>query len=146
MFEIVKDEFRKHKGVSIILPKRATKSACAYDIYAPCNITIPAGDARLIWTDIKVGIPDGYVCLLNVRSSMGKHRIMLANTQGWVDADYYENEDNDGNIGLNLFNFGKKPFEIKAGDRIAQAMITKFYTFEDNVDTVRTGGFGSTGI
>ena len=145
MFEVVKWEKREHKGAMIRLPQRATKSACAYDIYSPCNISIPVGCSAMVWTDIKVKLKDDQVCLLNVRSSMGKFPIMLANTQGWIDADYYGNEGNDGNIGLNLLNISKKPYEIKEGDRIGQAMIVKFCTFDDNVDTVRSGGFGSTG-
>lgn len=145
MFEAVSNSKRKNKGIEIKLPRRATKSACAYDIFSPINITIPVGCSAMIWTDVKVGLKDNQVCILNVRSSMGKVPIMLANTQGWVDADYYNNEGNEGNIGLNLFNLGKKPYEIKVGDRIAQAMIVKFDTFDDNVETVRDGGFGSTG-
>lgn len=145
MFEVVVDEKRKHNGVDIKLPQRATKSACAYDIFSPINITIPVGCSAMIWTDIKVELRGNQVCLLNVRSSMGKVPIMLANTQGWVDADYYNNEGNDGNIGLNLYNLGRKPYEIKAGDRIGQAMIVNFCTFDDEVETVRSGGFGSTG-
>ena len=146
MFEVVSESKRKNKQVAIKLPQRATKSACAYDIYAPVSRTIPVGCSAMIWTDVKVKLADNQVCILNVRSSMGKNNIMLANTQGWVDADYYNNEGNEGNIGLNLFNFGKCPYEIKARDRIAQAMIVKFYTFDDNVETVRDGGFGSTGV
>lgn len=146
MFEVVKWEKREHKDAMIKLPQRATKSACAYDIYSPCSVSIPVGKACQIWTDVKVKLEDNQVCILNVRSSMGKHFIFLANTQGWVDADYYGSSSNDGNIGLTLFNLGNKPYEIKEGDRIAQAMIVRFDTFNDTVDTVRTGGHGSTGV
>ena len=146
MFEVVSNEKRKNKGVEIKLPARATQKACAYDIFSPVNVTIPVGCSAMIWTDVKVKLDDRQVCLLNVRSSMGKIPVMLANTQGWVDADYYGNEGNDGNIGLNLLNLGKKPYEIKAGDRIGQAMIVNFCTFDDDVDKVREGGFGSTGV
>ena len=146
MFEVVSESKRKNKQVAIKLPQRATKSACAYDIFSPVNVTIPVGCSTMIWTDVKVGLKDNQVCLLNVRSSMGKVPIMLANTQGWVDADYYGNEGNDGNIGLNLYNLGRKPYEIKVGDRIGQAMIVNFCTFDDEVETVREGGFGSTGV
>ena len=145
MFEVVNEKKRQHMGVDIKLPHRVTKSSCAYDIYSPCNITIPVGKNYLIWTDIKVKLRGNQVCILNVRSSMGKHRIMLVNTQGWIDADYYNNEGNDGNIGIDLYNFGTKPYVIKKGDRIAQAMIARFDTFDDNIDTVRRSGFESTG-
>ena len=44
---------------------------------------------------------------------------MLSNTSGWIDADYYSNEGNDGNIGVFLLNISDKLQEIKRGDRIA---------------------------
>ena len=136
MFEVVVDEKRKHKGVDIKLPQRATKSACAYAIYSPINIVIPVGCSVMIWTDVKVKLAGNQICVLNVLSSMRKNNIVLDNNRGWLDADYYNNECNEGNIWINLFNFGKKPYEIKAGDRIAQAVIVKFDTFYDNVETV----------
>ena len=100
----------------------------------------------MVWTDVKAVLPARYMLMLNVRSSMGKHLITLANTQGWVDSDYANNPDNDGNIGLMLHNGGDRPYIIQAGDRIAQGMIVKYYMMDDDfVDTHREGGFGSTG-
>ena len=105
MFEVVESKYRENKQVTIHQPERGTQKACAYDIFSPCSCIIPVGCYRMIWTDVKVKLEDDQVCLLNVRSSMGKHQIMLANTQGWIDADYYGNAANDGNIGVNLYNF-----------------------------------------
>lgn len=100
----------------------------------------------MVWTDVKAVLPARYMLMLNVRSSMGKYLISLANTQGWVDSDYASNPDNDGNIGLMLHNGGDRPYIIHAGDRIAQGMIVKYYTMDDDfVDAQREGGFGSTG-
>ena len=71
---------------------------------------------------------------------------MLANTQGWIESDYYSNSDNDGNIGIRLFNLGATPYEIKAGDRIAQGMFIKYLVADNgNTDVKRQGGFGSSG-
>ena len=83
-FEVVSDKFRKNKG-KIILPTRATKSSIAYDFYSPVTITISPMQSVMIWTDIKAKFNTDEALLINVRSSMGKHPIMIANTQGWID-------------------------------------------------------------
>ena len=56
------------------------------------------------------------------------------------------NENNDGNIGFMLFNHGKNPYEIKAGDKIGHIYFFKFLTVdnEEEITTERKGGFGST--
>ena len=144
-FEVVKDEMRKTTG-DIILPKRGTSKAIAYDIYSPIDITINPMTSGMIWTDVKAYFQDDEALLINVRSSMGKQPVMLANTQGWIESDYYGNKDNDGNLGVNLFNLGQTPYEIKTGDRIAQCMFIKRLDSDNgNTDDVRTGGFGSSG-
>ena len=143
-FEVVKDEFRKNSG-EVKLPTRATRNSAGYDFYSPVDITIPPHEMVMIWTDIKASMYWDNVLILNVRSSMGKQPIMIANTQGWIDSDYYGNPDNDGNIGFRLLNLGDTPYEIKAGDRIVQGMFIKYGTIKnDNTTSERKGGFGST--
>lgn len=85
-FEVVIDEHRKHPNITIQLPKRATKNACAYDFYSPEGFILKPGETRMVWTDVKAVLPAKYMLALNVRSSMGKKLIGLANTQGWIDA------------------------------------------------------------
>ena len=144
-FEIVNDNHRKNDG-EIILPTRATKSSIAYDFYSPVAVTIPPMQSVMIWTDIKAKFNDDEALLINVRSSMGKHPVMIANTQGWIESDYYSNADNDGNIGIRLLNLGTELYIIKRGDRIAQGMFIKYLTADNgNTDVQRTGGFGSSG-
>lgn len=145
-FEVVDDSHRKHPDTNIQLPRRGSRNACAYDFYCPEECLILPGETVMVWTDVKAVLPARYMLMLNVRSSMGKYLISLANTQGWVDSDYANNPDNDGNIGLMLHNRGDRPYTIHAGDRIAQGMIVKYYKMDDDfVDTHREGGFGSTG-
>lgn len=145
-FEIVSDKFRKHPLNEIQLPKRATKNACAYDFFAPVDACVFPHSSLMIWTDVKAHIPSKYMLMLNVRSSMGKYNVRLANTSGWIDSDYRNNLDNDGNIGIFLRNDSDEDFAIHKGDRIAQGMIVKYYTMDDDeADAARTGGFGSTG-
>ena len=144
-FEIVNDTYRKTKS-NITLPTRATKSSIAYDFYSPVDTVINPMQSVMIWTDVKAKFNTDEALLINVRSSMGKFPIMIANTQGWIESDYYSNPDNDGNIGIRLFNLDTEPYFIKAGDRIAQGMFIK-YLEADNGNTTqeRVGGFGSSG-
>ena len=144
-FEVVKDEFRKNEG-EIKLPTRASEHSVGYDFYSPIDITIQPKESVMIWTDVKAHMYYDNALLINVRSSMGKQPIMIANTQGWIESDYYGNPDNDGNIGFRLFNLGDTPYEIKTGDRIGQGMFIKYYTVKnDSTTTKREGGFGSSG-
>lgn len=145
-FEPVKPEFRKHKEVELKAPKRATKTSAGYDFYSPIDVVIQPQTSNLIWTDFKAKMNDNEVLFIVVTSGMGKKGVMLANTIGVIDSDYYGNESTDGNLGFNLYNYGNEPYVIKAGDKIGQAIFTNFLAVdnEEEITTVRTGGFGST--
>lgn len=144
-FEIVIDAKRKHPDKEIKLPQRGSKFAVAYDIYSPVDVVIKPMEKQLIWTDVKAYFGEDEALLINVRSSMGKQPVIIANSQGWVECDYYSNPDNDGNLGVNLFNLGTTDYVINAGDRIAQCMFINYLTADSgNTDAQRMGGFGST--
>jgi dUTP pyrophosphatase len=143
-FEVVKDNFRKNDG-DIKLPTRATEHSAGYDFYSPINAIIQPNESVMIWTDVKAHMYYDNALLTIPRSSMGKHPIMIANTVGLIDSDYYGNESTDGNIGFRLFNLGSAPYEIKIGDRIGQGIFIKYGTIKDDKTLgARTGGFGST--
>jgi dUTP pyrophosphatase len=145
-FEVVKDEHRKNEG-EIKLPTRATERSSGYDFYSPVEVTIPPHEMVMIWTDVKVHMYYDNALLLMPRSSMGSHPVMISNTIGNIDADYYENPKNDGNIGIRIFNLGNTPYEIKVGDRIAQGIFVKYGTVKDDTTKAkRNAGFGSTGV
>ena len=144
-FETVIDAKRKHPDKEIKLPQRGSKFAVAYDIYSPIDAVIKPMEKQLIWTDVKAYFGEDEALLINVRSSMGKQPVIIANSQGWVECDYYSNPDNDGNLGVNLFNLGTTDYVIKAGDRIAQCMFINYLTADSgNTNAQRMGGFGST--
>lgn len=136
----------KKQAVAGIMPKRATKNSAGYDFYSPVDTVVKAHQMQMIWTDIKSEFNQDEVLLLCVTSGMGKYGIMLANTLGVIDSDYFENENNDGNIGFRLYNFSDDDYVIKAGDKIGQGIFTKFLTVdnEQEITETRKGGFGST--
>lgn len=142
-FEIVKEDMRKSNYVAI--PTRATKNSAAYDFYCNEDYIVKPNEIVKIWTDVKAYMQEDEVLILNVRSSMGG-KFMLANTQGWVDSDYYNNPDNDGSIGIFLKNISNEPQKLEKGSRIAQGMFIKYLTVDnDDVTTMRVGGWGSSG-
>lgn len=100
----------------------------------------------LVSTGMKCKIPSGHYLELSVRSSTPlKHWIVMANGVGIIDADYYNNESNEGEIFLQLINLSPFNIQIKKGEAIGQGIIKPYFTTEhDNHGGVRTGGFGST--
>ncbi len=145
-FEIVDNNFLQYGIVPQKMPQRATKTSAGYDIYSPIDITIMPKTMEMIWTNIKACFENDEVLLLCVTSGMGKHGIMVANTIGVIDSDYYGNISNDGNLGFRLYNFSDKPYVIKAGDKIGQGIFMKYLIVDDEpeITNTRVGGFGST--
>ena len=142
-FEVVIDEKRKTVG-DVTLPTRGSSTAMAYDFYANDFYTAYPNEVVKVWTDVKAYMQESECLILNVRSSMGG-KWMLANTQCWIDQDYYSNEGNDGNIGIFLKNISDEIQTINKGDRIGQGAFFNFLVADNgNTDAIRTGGFGST--
>lgn len=70
----------------------------------------------------------------------------LINSVGIIDADYYDNEDNGGNIGVKFYNSSDTDYVIKAGERMMQGIFSPYRTVDnDKACATRTGGIGSTG-
>ena len=136
------------KGIN--LPVRKTKLSAGYDIEAAEDIVVPAfkpgTTPTLIPTGIKAYMEDDEVLYLYNRSSNPKKKgLVLANSVGVIDADYYENPDNDGHIMFAFFNFKDEDVEIKKGDAIGQGVFMKYLlTDDDAAEGERLGGFGST--
>lgn len=129
------------------LPQRSTKNAAGYDFFARENVVIFPKSIQIAWTGIKAYMPPNEVLKLYNRSSNPKKRnLMLANGVGVVDADYYNNADNEGDIGFMFYNFSDEPVMIEKGDKIGQGVFETFALADNDATTgVRSGGFGSTG-
>ncbi len=137
-----------YKNTDIPLPERKTASSAGYDIAAIENVSLPPQQMTLIPTGLKAYMqPDEYLGI-HIRSSLAvKQNLSLANSQGIIDADYYNNPDNEGHILVAVFNHGSQKFDIVKGTRIAQGIFYKYLlTDADQVAvSLRKGGFGSTG-
>ena len=144
-FEIAKGY--EDKGIS--LPVRKTKNSAGYDIAAAEDITIPVYKPGIKPTLIPTGLKayceeDEYFMLVN-RSSGPKKGLLMANSIGIVDSDYYGNIDNDGHFYFQFWNVSDHDLEIKKGDIIGQVIFQKFLiNDDDNAEGIRIGGFGST--
>lgn len=107
-----------------------------------------AADAKptLVSTGMKCKLDEGTYLELSVRSSCPlKYWLMMANSVGIIDADYYNNPDNEGEIFFQIYNLSPVPIMIKKGEAIGQGIIKPYLTTEDdNATGLREGGFGST--
>ena len=145
-FEIAKG----FENSNINLPVRSTKNSAGYDVEAAEDCIIPAFKPGQKPTLVKTGIKaymesDEVLILANRSSNPGKKGLILANSIGVVDSDYYENPDNDGHIMYAFFNFKAEDVEIKKGERIGQAIFQKYLVTDNDIaQGERTGGFCST--
>ena len=145
-FEIAKG----FEDKNINLPVRKTKYSAGYDIEAAEDIVVPSFKKGMNPTLVKTGLKaymqdDEYLKLCNRSSNPKKKGLILANSIGVVDADYYGNPDNDGHIMFAFYNIKEEDIEIKKGEAIGQGIFQKFLITDDDISTgTRTGGFGST--
>lgn len=145
-FEVVS----KFKNEVKELPTRATVSSAGYDIrvLTPCGVPvrIPPGCRVILNTGLKAFMEKDEVLQIYVRSSIGmKKGLVLTNSVGIIDADYYNNPSNEGHISVGLLNTSKESQVIENNERVAQGIFTKFLTVDNDTATeTRIGGIGST--
>ena len=145
-FEIAKG----FENSNINMPVRKTKLSAGYDIEAAEDCVIPAYVAGQKPTLVKTGLKaymenDEYLMLCNRSSNPFKKGLVMANSIGIIDADYYGNSDNDGAFMFAFYNFFDHDVQIKKGDVIGQAIFQKYKVVDDDTASgERVGGFGST--
>lgn len=145
------------------MPARATEGSAGYDLFAPRNITLKAGE----WTEFGTGVSlDGteapvmtmrrhnpftgfdetlefraeeWYMLVVPRSGLGfKYAVRIANTVGVIDRDYRDE--------IRCRLTADEDVTIEKGKAYAQAIFLPYLTLEgeQKPDKARTGGFGST--
>ncbi len=145
-FEIAKGY--EDKGIN--LPVRKTKYSAGYDIEAAEDVVIPSFkkgmNPTLVSTGLKAYMQNDEMLLLYNRSSNPKKKgLIVANSVGVIDKDYYGNPDNDGHIMFAFYNIKEEDVEIKKGDAIGQAIFEKYLVADNDIaEGERIGGFGST--
>ena len=123
----IRDDIELYNEYS--LPKRDSVYTAGYDIYLLEELTIKPGEKKKVPTGIKSYFDKEEVLLLIVRSSMGfKYNIRLCNQVGVIDADYYNNKDNEGHIWLMIQNEGEEEYNFKKGEAIVQGLFMKYLT------------------
>ena len=135
------------EGSCTRLPERSTKKAAGYDFYNLEEVTIEPNEIKYVKTGVKATFPEDIALLLLNRSSNPKKKCLeLANGVGLVDADYYNNPDNEGEIAFAFKNTKSEPVTLQPGEKLGQGMFVSYFTtIDDNVEKERQGGFGSTG-
>ena len=145
-FEVAKG----FENAGINLPVRKTKFSAGYDIEAAEDVVIPSFKKGMTPVLVKTGLKaymqdDEYLKICNRSSNPKKKGLILANSIGVVDADYYGNPDNDGHIMFAFYNIKDEDTIIKKGEAIGQAIFEKFLTVDNDIaEGERMGGFGST--
>ncbi len=140
---------RKPGCEDLPLPRYMSAGASGMDLHAAVEeeLVIPPGEVRLVPTGLHIALPHGYEAQVRPRSGLAlKNSISVLNAPGTVDSDY-RNE-----VGVILANFGRQPFAVTRGMRVAQMVICavthpEVVEVEELDETGRNmGGFGSTGL
>lgn len=131
------------------LPTYATEGSAGMDLLAAVesDVSIAPSETALVPTGISIQLPEGFEAQVRPRSGLAaKHHIGILNSPGTIDSDYR------GEVRIILTNFGRQPFVVRRGDRIAQMVIQRYARVEweevEGLDeTARGGGgFGHTGV
>jgi len=144
-FEIV----TKYKNHGVIIPKRATENSAGYDLASIEEVIIEPGEIKMIPTGLKVIMPKTEALFIFARSSLSiKKGLMMSNSVGVVDSDYYGNPDNEGHLMVSLINVRDTRATILKGERVAQGIFLRYEkTSDDETEgIIRLGGFGSSGL
>ena len=128
-----------------VVPTRKTASSAGYDISVVHGGVIPPHTTKVFDTGIKAFMRPDEVLMIYIRSSIGiKRGLMLSNSTGIIDSDYYNNDDNEGHIMIALYNNTDEEVTIQDGERVAQGVFLRYYTSGEQIKTERKGGIGST--
>ncbi|MBM7635515.1 dUTP diphosphatase [Streptococcus saliviloxodontae] len=130
-----------------LLPKRETAHAAGYDLKAAVTTELAPGEIKLVPTGVKAYMQANEVLYLFDRSSNPRKKgLVLINSVGVIDGDYYGNPNNEGHIFAQMKNITDETVIVEVGERIVQGVFMPFLLVDgDEATGTRTGGFGSTG-
>lgn len=126
------------------LPQRDSDSTAGYDIYLLEDLVIEPNEIKKIPTGIKSFFGKDEVLFLIVRSSTGfKYNIRLCNQVGVIDADYYNNKNNEGHMWIKIQNEGNQRVIIPRGESIVQGIFLNYLTTRSdrNIELERTSDY-----
>lgn len=127
----VRDDEALYK--SIRMPQRDSKHAAGYDFFLLDDLELEPGEIKQIPTGIKGTYGGDEVLLLIDRSSTGfKHNVRLCNQVGVIDADYYNNPDNEGHIWYKIQNEGEKKVVFRRGEAVIQGVFMRYLLTDDD--------------
>lgn len=134
------------EAYKVLNPKRETTHAAGYDLKVAEPTTIDPGEIALVPTGVKAYMQPGEVLFLFDRSSNPRKKgLVLINSVGVIDGDYYNNPSNEGHIFAQMKNITDKTVTLPYGERIVQGVFMNHLTVDnDSASGDRTGGFGST--
>jgi dUTP pyrophosphatase len=137
---------KEYSNTQGIIPVRSTALSAGYDLKTPIDITIPS-DGSDIYVPLGIAVDmEETDCfkIFNRSSSPKKGYIMTLGT-GIIDADYFGNPSNHGEIMVVLRSIDGKEHFITAGTAVAQGIFERYLlTDDDNASGARVGGIGST--
>jgi dUTP pyrophosphatase len=149
MSKLNKFEYVSSADKTVNLPSRSTEHSAGYDFYSPIDFRLRPHHTIFMKLGVKCQVKDNECLIIVPRSSLGfknGNYTTLTNTIGIIDADYYNNNDNEGEICLRLHNFANKSLIVKKNDRLIQGIFMRYDTVDDDCCNVkRKGGLGSTG-
>lgn len=127
-------------------PARSTKNSAGYDIFSPYSFVLHPEDTMTVPTGFKIKMKPYQFLMIIPRSGLGfKYQLCLCNTVGIIDADYCDNQENEGHIMVKIVNRGKSAIPIDAGQAFCQGIVMSYdICDDDNASSVRKGGLGST--
>ena len=148
VYEVKFEKVKRLEDLEFELPMKATKYAAGYDFTNPEDVWVTGNGVTYVKTGVKAKFPKHMaLLLLNRSSNPRKKELFLANGVGLIDADYYDNEDNEGEIAFAFTTTNDTGVFIKAGEKLGQGMFINYHDITglntDDIDD-RRGGFGST--
>ena len=132
-------KFFKVKRINedIKLPERSTRNSSGYDFFAIEDVEVPPykfGDNPfMVATGVKVKTEENeFLMLVNRSSNPKKKKLIMPNSIGVIDADYFENPDNDGEMFFTFYNVSNEPVQIKKGEKLGQGIFMKYLKIDDD--------------